>query len=162
MPRILSPIPDGVVIVDKSGAINEFFRLRWQELIDGFRATPTVAVLQYGPPTGAVQTGALATTTLFTTTVAGYYRVTAYLRKTSADGVASTLSFTWGWTDSGFPLTETQAPAALAVDAIGAQASVSKTFWADANVSLTIAVPYTSNTPGNMKWRGDVTCELLQ
>src|SRR2546425_9052987 len=110
MPQTLAPIPSGVQIVDpREGAITDFYRLRWQQLIDGFTRVGTVATLSKDG-----QTAALTTTAVYTTKATGRYRLNWYLRKTVADGVSSSLTVTWGWTESGNPLTE--AEAALTTD----------------------------------------------
>ena len=57
MPRTLSDIPLRQQIVDVTGAINLFFRLRWQELQNGFTLTPTAA----NSGASAIQSAALAT-----------------------------------------------------------------------------------------------------
>jgi hypothetical protein len=154
MPQSLGPIPAGVVIVDDDGAITDFLRLRWQQLIDGFQQTPSVAsVLAVG------QTADIATTAAFTTRTTGTYRVNYYLRKTVADGVSSSLTFTWGWTEDGVPLTSTAA--ALTLDTTGATQSGSLVVDADAATDLTFAVSYASNTPARMTYRIRVTTEFL-
>lgn len=156
MPMSLQPIPQGVAIVDQGGAITEFFRLRWQSLIDGFQLVPTKV---NDSTTAVAKTAALATTTAFTTVQNGRYRITVYLRKTVADGVASTLTLTIGWTDNGTPITKTFA--ALALDTASANDSQSYVVNADAVTNLTWAVGYTSTTPAKMTWNGYVLIELL-
>lgn len=155
MPQSLAPIPQGVAIVEpKGGSITEFFRLRWQSLVDGFQISPDVAAIAL-----AGKTAAIAAASAFLTKSAGWYRVSYYMRKTVADGVSSSLTVTLGWTESGVPLTE--AGAALATDTTSAQQSGSKSFWADAGVDLTYAVAYASNTPNKMTYRIDVLVEQL-
>lgn len=154
MPRALSPIPLGVAITDDDGAITVFFRLRWEELINGFQIVPAVATVQ-----ALSQSAAIATTAAYTTTSAGLYRMSYYTRKTAADGVNSSLTVTVGWQESGVALTESAA--ALTADAITAQQSGTKVMWADAATDITYAVAYTSNTPGNMHYRIDVSVERI-
>lgn len=154
MARTLSPIPSGTVIVDRGGAITDFFRLRWEELRAAFGSTPAAGSIQK-----LAQNAALVTTAVFTTRVAGLYRISYYLRKTTADGVSSALTFTFGWTETGFAQTEAQA--ALTTDAVTAEQSGSKVVWADANTDLTAAIAYASNTPGQMVYRADVAVESL-
>jgi LDH2 family malate/lactate/ureidoglycolate dehydrogenase len=154
VPRSLTPIPADTPIVDKKGAINFFFRLAWQALIDAFQQVPTVAAIER-----LAQAAALVTTGLYTTRAAGLYRISWYLRKTVADGVSSSLTVTLGWTESALALTE--AAPALATDTVTAQQSGSKLVYADESTDLTIAVAYASNTPGAMKWRLDASVEAL-
>ncbi|HEV8262936.1 MAG TPA: hypothetical protein VGQ19_19545 [Burkholderiales bacterium] len=155
MPQVLSPIPLATPIIEKDGSISAFFRLRWQELIDSFLRTPTASAVSKLSP----QSASIATTAAFTTRVAGYYRVSYYMRKTQADGVSSSLTFTWGWTETGVALPESAA--ALTTDTTSAQQSGSKTVYADAASDLTYAVAYASNTPGQMKYRLEVRVEQL-
>lgn len=155
MPQSLPPLTNSVPIVDAQGAPNLFLLLRWQDLINSFTATPTLS----NDEVASALTAALATTTLFTTLVSGRYRVTVYLEKTVADGVSSSLTPTIGWTRAGSPLTNVGA--ALTTDAIGANASYTHTFDADASAAITLAVAYASNTPATMTWSGWATVERL-
>jgi LDH2 family malate/lactate/ureidoglycolate dehydrogenase len=154
VPRSLTPIPADTPIVDKKGAITFYFRLAWQSLIDAFQQVPTVAATEV-----LAQAAALVTTALYTTRAAGLYRISWYLRKTTADGVSSSLTLTLGWTETAFAQSEAQA--AVAVDAVTAQQSGQKVVYADESTDLTIAVAYASNTPGAMKWRLDASVEAL-
>lgn len=155
MSRSLAPIPSGVQIVDKAGAITDFFRLRWQQLIDGFQASPLAGSTQK-----LNQSAALGTTAIYTTKAAGLYRISYYLRKTVIDGVSSSLTPTIGWIESGIGLTEAQP--AIANDSVTTgQGSGSQTKWVDQQTDITIAIAYASNTPGTMKWRLDAAVEQL-
>lgn len=154
MPQSLGPIPLDVPIVEPGGSITVFFRLRWQQLIDGFTTSPTIESTSYD-----TQTAAIATATVHTTLGAGRYRINWYMRKTVADGVSSSLTLTTGWTESGVSLTE--AAAALTTDTTTAQQSGSKVVDADASSDLTIAVAYASNTPNRMTYRLRVDVEKL-
>lgn len=150
----LSPIPAGVVVVDKEGAINDFMRLRWQELIDRFQTSPTVATVQK-----LAQAAAIVTVAAFTTKAAGNYRITVALQKTIADGVSSSLTTTVSWTSRGIAMSH--AFAALTTDALGANDSEPWGFWADANSDISYAVAYASNTPAKMTYNADVTVESV-
>jgi hypothetical protein len=157
MPSTLSPIPLGTPIVDEEGRINEFYRLRWQELIDRFTTVPTVALLESGSPD---PNSATATTVAYTTLTGGPYQIAAYSRKTIADGVSSSLQLTFGWTENGVALTKTFA----AVTADSITTSVDSQQWeiaADANTDITFAYAYASNTPGNMHYRYQVTVKQV-
>lgn len=156
MPKSLAPIPPGVAITDREGLITDFFMLRWEELRLGFQLTPTLALVTSPSPDPHA---AVATTAAFTTTTSGFYRVSYYVRKTFADGVSSSLTFTWGWTESGVPLTDPDS--ALTLDTTGAVRSGRREVWADANTDLTFAFAYASNTPGRMMFRYNVAVELL-
>lgn len=154
MPTSLGELPIAVPIVEKEGWITLFFRQRWEELRTRFNLSPTVASVPL-----AGQAAAIATVAAFTVSAGGLYEVSYYMRKTAPDGVSSSLTFTYGWTESGLPLTESET--ALAADATNAQQSGSKLIRSDANADLTFAVAYASNTPGQMKFRVDVVVKQL-
>lgn len=154
MPVTLSPIPVSAEIVDKNGAITNFFRLRWQQLIDAFQSTNNVANIQ----TVGVN-GSIPATGAYIAKVAGLYRVSYYMRKTQADGVSSSLQFSYGWTENAVPLTEAQP--ALTLDAVTAEQSGSKLMLSDALVNLSYTVGYASNTPGAMQYLISLVVEQL-
>lgn len=158
MPRTLPPIPLGVPIVVKDpvfGAITEFYRLQWQNLIDGNTLTPNVALASLLTP----QTAAIPTTSAFVTATGGLYRVAYYLRKTVADGVSSSLQMTVGFVDHGGALTEVFP--ALTTDTASAHQSGSVLIWADATSTISYAIAYASNTPAKMTYNAYVTVELM-
>jgi hypothetical protein len=143
MPNTLAPIPLETEITDREGRITVFFRERWEQLIGGFQVTPLVAQLEF---TG--QQAAIALTSAYLALAAGLYEVGYYARKTAADGVNSSLQFTWSWVDHGVALSE--ADAALVLDTTAAQQSRTKLLYADGQTDLSFAVAYASNTPGAM------------
>ena len=154
MANILTPLPSGVAIVDARGTVTDFFRLAWQAVIDGFQRVALVASVAL-----AGQTDAIATTTAYTVRSGGRYRVSWYLRKTIADGVASSLTITLGWVESGVALTESGA--VVNTDSVIAQQNGSVTVVADASSDLTFAMAYASTTPNKMTYRVDVLVEQL-
>lgn len=155
MSRALAPLPTWQPIVEKDGTPTNYMLLRWEQLTDGFPQTPT----QGGATLLTGQHASIATTSVFTTTSSGFYRISYYMRKTTADGVSSSLTFTYGWLDQGLSLTE--AATALATDTTSAQQSGSKVVYADAASDLTFAITYASNTPGTMQYEIGVTVEQL-
>jgi hypothetical protein len=155
MPRALPPIPAGVPIAEKDGGITTFFRLRWQQLVDGWAQSGSVATVPL-----AAKTGALATTSVFTVLGSGDYRVTWYLRKTRADGVASSATVTLGFVDlDSQPLI--YAGAALTLDTVAAWQSETKQIRCINSSDITVAVAYSSTTPGQMRYDLVVKVELL-
>ena len=149
MPESLGPIPVATHIVDKAGAITEFFRLRWEEIRTAVGLTPTVA----NPGASAVQAAALVTTALYTvpTGNGGQYDVGWSLQRTAIDGAASTLQATIGWTQAGIAKTHVgrlMNPDSLAADPTDTPIQIT----ADAASDITIAIAYTSTTPGNCKY----------
>lgn len=147
MPLILPEIPLGQSIVDGAGAINLYFRLIWERLRLGSQLTPTVA--NAGP--SAVKNAALPPTTIFTVQQGGQYLVAWLLKRKTADGVASTLQATIGWTEDGAALTHVgrlMNTDSVTTDPTDAPVMVT----ADPNSDITIAVAYFSTTPGNMTY----------
>src|SRR3954466_749853 len=97
MPQSLSPIPLNTQITDKNGRITSFFRLRYQQLIDSFTLTPTLARAD----ALLAQNTSLGPIVVAVAKAAGTYRLSYYYRRTVIDGVASSLTFSWAWTESG-------------------------------------------------------------
>jgi len=154
MPKVLSPIPVDVQIVEpQGGTITTFFRLAWEALRSSFQLAPSVAVFSK-----VAQTAALPTTTLFTTLQAGLYRVSWYLRVTGPDGVSSAVQVTIGWTET-LPLT--RAGANVTGDTITSLDTGSVLLQVDAPTNLTIATSYASNTPNQMVYEVFASVEQL-
>ena len=154
MPEI-SQIPLNVPFVfPKTGTLTVFGRLRWEE-VRTLQAQSPVAVRL----SDDTLTAALGTTTLITTTQSGVYRITAYLRKTVADGVASSLTPTFTFTDRGAACS--RVGAAFTTDTPVANASYSVDVYSDANADIQAAVAYTSNTPATMTWLYEFRVEYL-
>src|SRR4051794_5169660 len=99
----LSPIPLRTAIVDKLGTINIFFRQRWEELRV---LTGLVAAKALYTPAGVLN-AAVAGQLVYTVVQGGLFRVTFTARRRTVDGGASSLTFTWHWTDNGTPCSDT-------------------------------------------------------
>jgi hypothetical protein len=160
MPQTLDPIPLQQAIVetrgDAPGAITLFFRQRWQQLQNAFGLVPTV----YNPGASAILSAALGTTTLFTVLVGGQYRVSWSLARTQIDGAASSLQATIGWTEAG--VAKTHVGRLMNTDTLAADPTDTPIpIRADASSDITIAIAYTSTTPGNMKYVYVPTVERL-
>jgi hypothetical protein len=151
----IDPLYLGDQIVDKDGLITSRFRLLWQQIIDGFARTSATAT-----KTLTGQHAAIVATVVTTLIAAGNYRLSYYLRKTIADGVASSAQVTLGFTDRGTALAEPFA--ALVTDSVTAHASGSILVRADAASNVTLDVAYASNTPGVMGFDLIVTVEPVQ
>jgi hypothetical protein len=155
MGRTLGPIPLGSPIVERDGTITAFFRQRWQDVSDGASETPTKHSLTLG-----ARTAAQPATSVWTTTVAGLYRVSWYLRKTRADGGSSSATVTIGFVDvDGQALT--YAGAALTLDSLGAWQGVTVPIRCQAPTDITVAVAYASATPGAMRYDLVAAVEFL-
>jgi hypothetical protein len=155
MPRALPPIPAGVPIADKDGGITTFFRLRWQQLVDGWSQSGSEASF-----TAIGRTAALATASVLTTLSAGKYRVSWYLRKTRPDGAASAAAVTLGWVDlDSVALSVTGA--ALTLDTVQAVQTGIQIVRCLNATDITIAVSYASATAGQMRYDLEVLVEFL-
>ncbi len=154
MPRSLAPIPRGATIVEGAGPITTFFRLRWQELIDAFLQSSSVAAVTFEQKTDAIPTA-----TLFVVVAPGRYRIGWYLRETVNDGVSSSLIVTLGFTDKGSALTFVGP--ALTADSPTAFQTGTIEVRSDANVDLTVAIAYASNTPNRLTFDAEFTVEFL-
>jgi hypothetical protein len=155
MPRSLPPIPAGVPIAEKDGGITTFFRLRWQQLVDGWAQTGSVSLF-----TAIGRTAALVTTSIYTTLATGKYRVSWYLRKTRPDGAASSVTVTLGWIDlDSQALTVSGAP--LTLDAAAAVQTGMQIVRCLSASDITVAVAYSSTTPGQMRYDLEMTVEYV-
>lgn len=150
----LAPIPLKTSIVDKLGAINIFFRQRWEEL-----RSVTAIVAAKAIYSASDQNAAIATQLVYTITAGGYFEVTFSARRTTVDGVASTLTFTWHWTDGGTPFSK--AAPINSTDTTGDLYTGTATFPADVNTNVTFDMAYTSNTPGAMRYKVAVAVKQL-
>ena len=89
----------------------------------------------------------------------GLFRITWYLRKTTADGVSSSIQLTISWTESSQALSISGA--ALATDAVTAVQSNSIMVLTDAASPISYSTTYASNTPATMKYRLTVLVEAV-
>lgn len=156
MPNTLPPIPLGTKIVFPTGGqITVFFRQLWETLRAAIASVPTVGLGVDVTNQGA----AIASGVIYTTSAAGLYRVTYYARKTAIDGVSSSFTFVWHWTETAAP--QTLNDTANATDTTGAVSSNSKLLQIDANTNVTYDMNYASNTPGTMKFRLSIRIEQV-
>lgn len=101
----------------------------------------------------------IAATPILVTQTAGLYRVSYYLRITTAAGVSSSVTVTIGWTESGVPLT--LSGAALTTNTIQSVQTGSYLIRSDGAAPITYAVTYASNPAGAAKFRLDVVVESV-
>lgn len=117
-------------------------------------------------------TAALTTTTVYTTIQPGIYRVTWYCKKVAADGAASTTgALTVSWTEVDSTAMTVTAPAFLPAGTAATQNTTDSATTSgllmgvplmincSAASNITIAMAYTSTTPGNMKYNLHVHVE---
>lgn len=129
---------------------------------------PATAVAQFDSGT---LSAALATTTIFTTIQPGVYRLSWTAKKIAADGVSSTLgAFTVVHTHTDNTSMSISAPFFISAGTLatsnatdsatvtGACFGVPITMTCKAGTTITVAMAYTSNTPGNMTY--DVHCKV--
>lgn len=141
-------------VVEQSGRITPIFRQIWQELKANLLTVNTRNQLS---ATGL--TAALATTTIYTTAAPGLYRVSVVLRKTVADGAASSLTPSVTTTDQGSAVTQTGS--ALTTDTTTAVQGTTFIVRADQGVAIQVAVAYSSTTPAKMTYNYDWAIEQL-
>lgn len=154
-----------------AGTIN----VKWQ--VDGSgdisAYVPSAPILASADLTG--QTAAIAATTLFTPSATGFYRISAYLKVTTPDGVASILGGASGltitYTDGTDSVAQSvvaqlanQAGTAAIVNAGNTTTSVLQgtvNIYALTAVAVQYAVGYTSTTPGAMAFEVRLRAEKL-
>ena len=83
--------------------------------------------------------------------VAGTYQVGYYARITQPDGVSSSLTTTFHWTESAIPL-QISGPAMTGDTTTTVQSGLLP-LVVDGNTAISYATTYASNTPGSMKYR---------
>lgn len=154
MPRSLNALPQFAPIVDNNGLITIFFRRVWAAVMYGWTRVPAA-----GSNGQAGLTAAITTTTILTPDSDGFVRVGYYLRKTVADGVSSSLTFTVGWTQGGQAFSFSFS--ALTTDTATAEQDGIKAIYCDAASAVTFAVAYASNTPNTMTYTSQVIAEQI-
>ncbi len=119
------------------------------------------ATAQFFTPVNLInQSATIATTPIpLPALAAGAYRIQYYVRKTTADGVSSSLTVTFSWTEGGQALS--LSGAALTTDAVTAVQTGISPILIDASTPISYAVAYASNTPGQMKFRLYLLLETL-
>jgi len=107
----------------------------------------------------ANQGAAISATPIVVTETAGLYRISWYLRITTAATTSSSATVTIGWTESGVALTKS----GPAVTGNTTTTTDTGTFLirADAATALTYAVAYASSGATAMKYRLDVVVERV-
>lgn len=118
------------------------------------------------------QTAAKSATTLVTPAATGRFRISAYLKVTTPDGVSSTLgAVTITFTDGTDSVAQSmvmqmanQAGAAVTTntgDSTTSTLTGTMFVYAKTGVAIQYAIAYTSNTPGNMAYAARLTCEAM-
>lgn len=122
---------------------------------------PVASSPQFFPAVNlTAQSSSLTTTPVPLPTLAtGAYRISYYTRKTTADGVSSSLTITFSWTEGGQALS--LSGSALTNDAVTAVQSGTLLILSDASSPISYSVAYGSNTPGAMKFRLYILVETV-
>lgn len=132
----------------------------WTRWIQPFWSRVAAAIQSVGRTVSVTdQSAAIATTTLYTVTQAGTYRVSWYLRVTVADGVSSSAQLTLTWREGSH--TSTKTFTALTGDTTSTYDAAVWPFYADSGTTVSYAVAYASNTPLTMRYRLTVATEQL-
>ena len=132
----------------------------WFNYLDGQRrdlnaSAQAVATVS----TSTTQNAAIGTTALLTTTAAGLYRVTWYLRITQAAGVSSSVTVTIAWTESAVALA--YSGTAVTGNTTTTTQSDTKLVRADGATPITYSTAYASNPVGVMNYRLDLVVERV-
>jgi len=132
----------------------------WYNFLDQQRRTlDTSSQALATVSTSTTQNAAIATTPLLTTTAAGLYRVTWYLRITQAAGVSSSVTVTIAWTESAVALS--YSGAAVTGNTTTTTQSDTKLIRADGATPITYATAYASNPASVMTYRLDLIVERV-
>jgi hypothetical protein len=92
---------------------------------------------------------------------AGVYEVECYVRPTTADGVSSSIAVALGWTENALALSRVVATVAGAPDSVLVTANGRIRVLIDAFSPLTYATVYASNTPGQMRYKLQITVKSI-
>lgn len=153
----IEPPPTGSQVIDRQSGLMRKAWIDWLTLALLARIQSQPFIRTTVTLTG--QNASIGSTALLSAVPAGLYRVSWYFRKTTADGVSSSLQITIGSADGGISIT--QSGAAVATDTTAAVQSGSVVVRSDAISNITYATTYASNTPGQMQYRLDVVAEPL-
>lgn len=127
----------------------------------GIRQDLDLAPSGFNPVSETAQNASIATTSLPTDgdLSSGLYRVTYYARITTAAGVSSSLTVTFGWTDGA--ITQTHSGAAITGNTTTTWQTGSILIYVDAASPITYSASYSSNPAGAMRFNLFVTLERL-
>lgn len=154
----LDPLPYRDALIDDGRSMTA----RWIRSLYALwaRVISCVAVVGSTISTGLTnQSATIATTTLYTVSVNGVYRISTYLRVTVADGVSSSAQITVGWREGSQTCSKTFAN--VNGDTVTSFDSNTWVVRADSGTVITYAVAYASNTPAKMRFRFDAIVELV-
>jgi hypothetical protein len=157
MPVVGAPLSLGSEIIDRdikgqlTGSPSSYFMTYLRSLSAQVSSAP-IAMLN--PVSLVSQNAAIVTTRAHTVESAGLYLVSYYARITTVAGVASSLTVTLGWMESGIALS--QAFAAMVGNVVTDVQNGVILVRADAATDITFEAAYASNPANAMNFRIDV------
>lgn len=155
---IIDPIPSSDPVLDGPYISGSWYR--WLAGITGaVAATPTIFSAQIRLTD---QHAAIPTTNIPLPGLSqGNYLVSYYARVTTADGVASSLQVTMGWTDPDGSISAAISDVPLTLDSITLPRS--NVYLADVkgNTPITYATAYSSNTPDQMRYKLNIVVQAV-
>lgn len=154
----LDPIPAQDPLVQRQVYMGD----RWIRWISQLVAKLESSVLSISPAVHRTAVNAaISTTTLFTPTQAGDYRVSWYAQITTPAGVSSSVEVVIGWKSSGVACSRTFNPASLTGNTTASADGDAITIRPDAAQPVTYATNYASNPASAMAHLLDVVAESL-
>lgn len=155
MSQPLDPIPQTDPLIDSAQMMGErWYRWLSEVITRLLQAVLTVASARKGPLSSA-----LSTTTIFTPSQPGAYRISWSLQVTTAATTSSSIAVTLGWKANG--VAQTEAFVALTGNTTGTHGSGSVTIRPDSGQAITYATAYASVGGTAMAYQCDVTVEAL-
>ena len=151
----LDPIPQYDPLVDASGRIGERW-YRWlSEVISRILQAPTMVVSVHR----VALTSSISTTTVFTPSQPGVYRVSWSLQVTTAATTSSSIAVTLGWKANS--VAQTEAFAALTTNTTGTHGSGQVVIYPTTAQPITYLTTYASTGATPMAYEVDVVVEEL-
>jgi len=152
----LDPIPQAAPVIEgQAGTLTgEWFRWLYPLWARVKAAVSVAAVVSK-----SAQSGSIATTTAYSVTQTGLYRLSYRQRVTTAAGTSSSLTFTAGWREGA--VTQSQAGAAMTGNTTTTQQNGTVFLRADSGTTITYAWAYVSVGAPVMAWAGDVVVEVV-
>lgn len=138
-----------------TGDWTRWLQLFWARVVSAVQTTASVQ-----PATVRTnQSATIGTTTVYTVTLSGLYRVSYRQRVTTAASINSSLTMTIGWREGG--VTQSQSGAAMTGNTTSTQQNGTLFVRADSGTAITYALAYAS-TGTAMVFNYDVAVELVQ
>ena len=123
----------------------------WVVYFRNFRQDLDAAPITVDTVDVATQSASIATTTITTPTVAGYYSFQFYAAVTTAAVTSSSLTVTLAWTDGG--VAKSKSFTAMTGNTTTTTSSEDYLIYSDAAAPITYATTYASNGAGEMVYK---------